>query len=131
MTANTLTISCHSAKSQDHALFKSLLGIIAQTAKAGSCRWVYVEDTQAHADVVIVDHDEAAPHAPAAHPGRKPPLVVMYSTDAERVKRAPYGIQKPVRARPLLQLLEMIDDQLHHRNDLTLPSMPALKLDVA
>ncbi len=124
MTGNTLSLSCTSSKEQDRLVFKSLVGIISQTSR--SARWSYL--AEGYADVVFVDLDDAKPVYPHAEPGKPMSVVVGYSTDPEKMKKSVFSLKKPARAKEFVGLLDMLESHLEHKNDLTIPYMPALNL---
>lgn len=124
MTTQTLTLSCTSGKEQDRLVFKSLVGIMAQTARGA--RWQYL--AEGYADVVFVDLDDSKPVYPHSEPGKPLSVVVGYSTDPEKMKKSVFSLKKPARAKEFVALLETLESHLEHKNDLTIPYMPALNL---
>ncbi|HEX5360866.1 MAG TPA: hypothetical protein VFW49_07245 [Fluviicoccus sp.] len=126
MTSPVLTLACTSAKEQDRLVFKSLLGILAQTVRPGQARWDYL--AEGYADVVFVDMDEATPVYPKSEPGKPLSVVVGYSTDLGKAQKSVFSLKKPARPKEFIALLTMLEEHLAHKNDLTIPSMPALNL---
>lgn len=122
MTTQTLTLACTSSKEQDRLVFKSLVGILATT----STKWTYL--SEGYADVVFVDLDDEKPIYPRMEPGKPMSVVVGYSTDAEKLKKQVFALKKPARSKDFVPLLTELQEHLTHRDDLTIPSMPALKL---
>jgi len=122
MIPQALTLACTSSKEQDRLVFKSLMGILGTTSSA----WTYL--AEGYADVVFVDLDDEKPVYPQTQPGKPLSVVVGYSADAGKLTQQVFALKKPARAKELLPLLNSLQEHLEHKNDLTIPSMPALRL---
>ncbi|MDF3030595.1 MAG: hypothetical protein K0R03_1153 [Moraxellaceae bacterium] len=99
------TITCSAMNDRDVAVIKSLLGIIG---KVGGADWSYSDDPGA--DVVIVDVEEGGVGSLKAHKNKRA-LVVYASPDKTLIPNT-FMLNKPARARDLIDVLTAIQNRL-------------------
>lgn len=99
------SITCSAMNDRDVSLIKSLLGIIG---KVGGADWVYSDSSDA--DIVIVDVEEGGVGSLKAHKNKRA-LVVYASPDKTLIPNT-FMLNKPARARDLIDVLTAIQNRL-------------------
>lgn len=109
MNGTIHSITCVTNQTQQKILLKSLVGIFGHRANSND-EWTYLDEGLA--DVVIIDYDEMQ-----NRPMEKSKLgiYVGLSEDYNRIKHLSFTLQKPVRSRDLLHLLNQLDEHMQQQ----------------
>lgn len=104
MKKNARHIGCVSNQPQQVLLLKSLLSIAGDRADSSNV-WTY-SDT-GHRDAVVMDLDDAVP--PASSQEIDGDVVIAMSRDLAILKGQQFALQKPLRSKDIVHLLEILD----------------------
>lgn len=104
MKKNARHIGCISSQPQQVLLLKSLLSIAGDRADSGNV-WTYSDS--GHRDAVVMDlDDEAQEGIPQGVDGD---VVIAMSRDLAILKGRQFALQKPLRSKDIVHLLEVLD----------------------
>lgn len=121
MKKNARIIGCVSSQPQQVMLLKSLLSIAGDRADSDNV-WTYSDS--GHRDAVVMDLDDGAHEGfPQEVDGD---VVVVMSRDLAILKDRPFALQKPLRSRDIVHLLEVLDQHFGGTAEPTPVQAPAL-----